>query len=288
MTEFERMLVIGFDGLDYKKIKKYNCENLMLEAFGKLDVEGLPLKTPLLWATIITGERPEKHGITDMLRFKGRKAQEYDKYLEKFFNFLGYSGLKVRKTVVYHLTGSSMVPPTKKEMKVDSIFEKVADSKPLDIPGYSHYPYIAGKMNVGALYRKYPPAPRERVVRDVNAEHLYRKNQLFENIGEHQLVMQHFHYPDWMQHIYSKNEKDEEIYEEMDELAGEIMEKVDDKTLVVFCSDHGLNDGTHRDEAFYAMNTDIEEPIKVTELLSRALEKVNYSKRDENIQEVEV
>lgn len=288
MTEFERMLVVGFDGLDYKKIRKYDCENLMLQSFGKLDLEGLPLKTPLLWATMISGEMPEKHGVKEMLKFRGEKAQKYDRYLERFFGALGYSGIKFRKAIINKLFGSSMVPPTKENMKVDSIFEKVADSKPLDIPGYSHYPYIAGKMNVNALYRKYPPAPRERVVRDVNAEHLYRKTQLFENIGEHQLVMQHFHYPDWMQHIYSKNEKDEELYNEMNELAGEILDKVDDDTLVVFCSDHGLIDGGHRDQAFYAMNTDIEEPVKITELLSRALEKVNYSKSDQQVEGVEI
>jgi len=204
MTEFERMLVVGFDGVDYRKIKKYECENLMLESFGKLDLEGLSLKTPMLWSTIITGTMPEEHGIKSMLKFKGEKAVKYDRYMEKILNLFGWSGLKLRECMMHYLFDSSISVPTKDDMKVDSIFEKVADSKAFDIPGYSHYPYIAGKMNVNAIYKKHPPVPREHVKRDMDAEHLYRKKQLFESIGEHKLVMQHFHYPDWMQHLYPK------------------------------------------------------------------------------------
>jgi predicted AlkP superfamily phosphohydrolase/phosphomutase len=288
MTEFERMLVVGFDGLDYQKIKEYDCENLMLESFGKIDLEGLPLKTPLLWSSMITGVKPEEHGIDSMLKFKGEKVRRYDELLKKVLNRFGWSAIKLREAIMHYIFDSSISAPTKENMKVDSIFEKVADSKPLDIPGYSHYPYLAGKMNVNAVYKKHAPVPRERVVRDVKAEHLYRKKQLFENIGEHKLVMQHLHYPDWMQHLYPKEEKDEGLYNEMNELAGKILEKTDDDTLVVFCSDHGLEDGGHRDQAFYAMNTDIDEPVKITEILFKALEKVDYSKADEKVHEVEI
>ncbi|PSG99729.1 MAG: hypothetical protein BRC28_03240 [Nanohaloarchaea archaeon SW_4_43_9] len=287
MTEFERMLVVGFDGLDYQKIKRYDCENLMLESFGKLDLENLPLKTPLLWSSMITGVRPEEHGIDSMLKFKGEKVRKYDEWLKKVFNRFGWSALKLRETVMHYLFDSSISAPTKENMKVDSIFEKVADSKPLDVPGHSHYPYIAGKMNVNAVYKKYPPVSRDRVVRDVEAEHLYRKKQLFENIGEHKLVMQHLHYPDWIQHIYSKEEKDGEVYNEMNELAGEILEEADDDTLVVFCSDHGLANGGHRDEAFYSVNTEIEEPVKITDILFRLLERVEFG-RAEKVDEIEV
>ena len=287
MTEFERLLVVGFDGLDHQKIKRYDCENLMLGSFGKLDLENLPLETPLLWSSMITGVRPEEHGIDSMLKFKGEKARRYDELLKKVFNRFGWSAIKLRVCIMHYLFDSSITVPTKENMKIDSIFEKVADSKPLDIPGYSHYPYIAGKMNVNALFKKHSPVPRDHVVRDLEAEHLYRKKQLFENIGGHKLVMQHLHYPDWMQHVYSKEEKDEEVYNKMNELAGEILEEADDDTLVVFCSDHGLANGGHRDEAFYSVNTDLEEPVKITEILFRALEKVNFSQAEENIEEVE-
>lgn len=60
----------------------------------------------------------------------------------------------------------------------------------------------------------------------MEAEYNYRKQQLFDNIGEHKLVMQHLHYPDWHQHLFFSNEdKDRELYEKMDKLAGEILGK---------------------------------------------------------------
>jgi len=48
MTEYDKLLVVGFDGLDYEKIKRFECKNLMLESFGKMDTLGLDLKTPQL------------------------------------------------------------------------------------------------------------------------------------------------------------------------------------------------------------------------------------------------
>ena len=281
MEKFGKILIVGFDGLDYEKIKKYGCENLKQQSFGKLDTEGNPLKTPLLWSSIITGEKPEVHGITQMLMAKGEKPLKYDRKIRKFFEMFGYNALHLRKCLMYYLFDSSIVPPTKENMKTDSVFEKVADSKAFDIPGYSDYPYIAGKMNVGPLHRKYPPASKKRIVRDVKAEHMYRKNQIFDNIGKYTLMMQHLHYPDWMQHLYPKEEVDEELYREMDDLAGEILEKVDDDTLVLFCSDHGLEGGGHRDQAFYSANTDLKGEIKLTNVLWKCLEKVDYKQKED-------
>lgn len=289
MAEFDRMVIAGFDGLDHEKMKEYGCENLHQQSFGKLDLEGLPLSTPQLWASMITGERPEVHGIDTMLQFRGEKVRKIDRYVLGFLKkVFGVTAMHLRRALYYYLYDSSQFVPDKDFMEVDSIFEKVADSKPLDIPGYSEYPYIAGKSWVGKSMRKRAPVSRERVVRDMEAEHMYRKNQFFENIREHKLVMQHFHYPDWFQHLYFKGDRDRELYEEMDELAGEILEKAGDDTLVVFCSDHGLENGGHRDQAFYSVNADIGGEVKITDLLFRCLEKVDYQQEENAVEELEV
>lgn len=287
-SKYDKMIVVGFDGLDYKKIKKYECENLMLKSFGKMSTEGLALKTPMLWASIITGEEPENHGIKDMLVFQSEKGRKMNNLVSRVLSKFGRSGLHLKKTLAYYLYEDSMSVPTKRDMEVESVFEKVADSKAFDVPGYNEYPYIAGKMNVAKLTRKYPPVSQERVKRDIDAEHLYRKKQLFENIGEHKLLMQHLHYPDWHQHMFLSEEKDRELYEEMDKLAGEILEKVDDDTLVLFCSDHGLEGGGHRDQAFYATNAEIEGEVKITNLLSKCVEKIDYEQEEEVIEDLSV
>jgi len=286
--KFDKLLIVGFDGLDRKKIEHYNCKNIMLESFGKLDLEGIPLKTPILWSSLITGVMPEVHGNRKMLEFRGEKPKKADRYIEKFFDLFGMNALQLRKCLMYYIFDSSLVPPNRENLEVETLFDSIASSKIFDMPGYSDYPYISGKMNVGPLHRKYPPAGKSRVVRDVEAEHMYRKNQLFENIGKHDVMIQHLHYPDWMQHLYHQGEKDKQIYNEMDELAGKILEKAGEDTLVVFCSDHGLEGGGHRDEAFYAANTELEEPVKITNLVSKCLEKVDYEKTEEAVTKLEV
>lgn len=289
MSDFERMIVAGFDGLDYRKIKKYGCKNLQQKSFGKLDLEDLRLKTPQLWASMITGERPEVHGIDTMLQFRGEKVRKVDRFVLGFLKKLGVTAMYLRRALYYYLFDSSQFVPDKEFMEVDSIFEEVADSVALDIPGYSEYPYLAGKSWVGKSMRKRPPVSKKRIVRDMEAEHMYRKQQFFDHIGKHKLVMQHFHYPDWHQHLYFKGGgKEEEMYHRMDELAGEILEKAGEDTLVVLCSDHGVEDGGHRDQAFYSVNTDLEGEIKITNLLFKCLEKVDYQEEENAVEDLEV
>ncbi|MFB6292602.1 MAG: alkaline phosphatase family protein, partial [Candidatus Nanohaloarchaea archaeon] len=273
-----------------EKIQEHGCENLVLENFGKLELENIDLATPELWASMITGERPEVHGIDTMLTFRGEKVRKLDNAILRVLKTFGISALHLRRALHYYLFDSSIFVPDKEFLEVDSIFEKVADSVALDIPGYSEYPYIAGKSFVAKSHRKRPPISKDRVLRDMEAEHEYRKQQLFDNIGSHTLVMQHLHYPDWFQHLYPGNdEKDAELYQKMDELAGEILERVNDDTLVVFCSDHGIDEaGGHRDQAFYSTNAEIGDDVKITDLLFRCLEKVDYEKGEKAVEEIEI
>lgn len=289
VNKFDKLLIVGFDGLDYRKIQKYECDNFIeMESFGKLNLESLALKTPTLWASMITGEKPDVHGIDRMNTFKGEKVRKWDKYVLKFFELFDLNALHLRKYLWYQIFDSGLLVPDQRFMKVDSIFERIADSKALEIPGYTEYPYIAGSIGVGKTWRKRSPVSKERVLRDIKAEHLYRKKDLFENIGEHTVLMQHFHYPDWFQHLFTTGARDQELYKEMNELAGEILEKAGEDTLVLFCSDHGLEDGGHRDEAFYSANAELKDPVKITNLIEKCLEKVDYQKEENALEEVDI
>jgi hypothetical protein len=208
------MVVVGLDGLDFKIMQKFGCEEFEQTSFGKLDLEGIAQRTPSLWASMITGEHPDIHGIEDLLVFRGKKARRLDKYIRGFLNLFGRSGLHLRKCLYYYLFGSSITVPDRKFLQADTIFERVHDAVALDVPGYSEYPYIAGRSNVTKMTRKHPPVSVDRVVRDMEAEFMYRRNQFFDNIGGHTLVMQHFHYPDWFQHLFfNDEEKLAELYQ---------------------------------------------------------------------------
>lgn len=286
--KFDHLLIIGLDGLDYQKIQEYECENLKQQSFGKLDLEGIELKTPKLWASLVTGKKPKEHGIETMLTFKGEKVRKIDSYIKRFFQLFGRNALHLRKYLHYQIFDSGVMAPDKRHMNVDSVFEKVANSKALEVPGYTEYPYVTGRIGVVKLFRKRSPLTRERVLRDIEAEFEYRKKCLFEAMGEHTLLMQHFHYPDWYQHAFVDGSKDESLFREMNDFAAEIQKKVDDDTLLLFCSDHGLDEGMHRDQAFYSTNADIGDNVTITNLIEKCLEHVKHKKEEETIEGIEI
>jgi hypothetical protein len=285
---YDKLLIAGFDGLDYKKMQEYGCQNFRQQSFGKLDLEGQELKTPELWASMITGTTPDEHGIDRMLTFKGEKVRKVDNYILRFFELFGKNALHLRECLHYYLFDSGLMVPDKNFLEVDSIFETYRDTEALTIPGYTEYPYLAGNIGVGKTWRERSPVSIERVHRDIRAEHEYRKQQLFENIGRHAILMQHFHYPDWYQHIYPDGSRDKDLYEEMNDLAGEILEKADNDTLVLFCSDHGLEDGGHRDQAFYSANCELPDDVRLTTLIGHCLEHVDLEKAERATDSIDI
>lgn len=70
----QKLIVIGFDGMDYKLLKKLISEG-KLPAFKKLSEEGdfkalgtsIPPQSPVAWSNFITGMNPGGHGIFDFI-----------------------------------------------------------------------------------------------------------------------------------------------------------------------------------------------------------------------------
>ncbi len=70
----KRVIVVGFDGMDPNLLGQYMKQGL-LPNFKKLAVSGsfVPLKTslppqsPVAWASFLTGNNPEKHGVYDFI-----------------------------------------------------------------------------------------------------------------------------------------------------------------------------------------------------------------------------
>ena len=81
------------------------------------------------------------------------------------------------------------------------------------------------------------------------------------------LLMAHFQFPDLVQHVYGDRDlgnydenKLREMYEEMDDLAGEIRDVAEEKgyDVIIFMSDHGLPEGeVHNTNAFYSSNIEL-------------------------------
>jgi len=74
-AKYKRVIVIGFDGMDYNRVKRFIAEGKPLPNFQKLEAEGTfaplwstqPPISPVAWSTFATGVNPGKHNIFDFL-----------------------------------------------------------------------------------------------------------------------------------------------------------------------------------------------------------------------------
>jgi predicted AlkP superfamily pyrophosphatase or phosphodiesterase len=254
---YDRIIVIAFDGLDYGKIQEYKCENVMQKEFGRIDLENMPLTTGPLWSSFITGAFPEEHGVKKTMNWTNQMVQRFENFVHGNSFFDSWKG--VRWTIFRNLDSlnAEVVGAYKDNLGVDStIFEDFEPSISLNVPGYDINTALSSIIISRALGEN-SPLPKDVMERDIDAEHLKRKEETFQVLESEDfaLLMSHFHKSDFMQHLYGfSDKKEKELYEEFDELAKEILDYTNEEDLVIFCSDHGLEDGGHRDQAFYSVN----------------------------------
>jgi predicted AlkP superfamily pyrophosphatase or phosphodiesterase len=261
MHQIDRLIIIAFDGLDYKKIQEYGCENVMQEDFGRVDLSNMPLTTGPLWSSFITGEFPSEHGVKKTMNWTDPRVQKFENIMEKipFTDF--WKG--IRWTILRNLDSlnTEVIGAHRGNLQVDTtIFDDIEPSVSLNVPGQDINTALSSIVISRAL-GKDAPIPKEVMERDIEAEHMKRKDKTFEFLedGDFALLMSHFHKSDFMQHLYGFNEgKERELYREFDNLARKILEYTTEDDLVIFCSDHGLEEGSHRRQAFYSANRDLE------------------------------
>ena len=74
-ARFKRVLIVGFDGMDFRLLQRFQKEGRRFPAFEKLAKEGAfsplwssePPISPVAWSTFSTGVNPGKHNIFDFL-----------------------------------------------------------------------------------------------------------------------------------------------------------------------------------------------------------------------------
>jgi predicted AlkP superfamily phosphohydrolase/phosphomutase len=74
-AKYKRVIIIGFDGIDYNLMNKFLKKNKGLNNFEKLSKDGIfsplwstePPISPVAWSTFSTGVNPGKHNIFDFL-----------------------------------------------------------------------------------------------------------------------------------------------------------------------------------------------------------------------------
>lgn len=110
-AKYKRVVVIGFDGMDYSRLNKFIAEGREFPNFQKLMKDGtfLPLESteppisPVAWSTFATGVNPGKHNIFDFL------ASDRNTYMPK-------------------MSGSDITPP-KKNLRIGKYIIPVSKPK---------------------------------------------------------------------------------------------------------------------------------------------------------------
>lgn len=276
----QTVLVVAFDGLDHNLIEEYECEHLMQEEFGTMDVttDISQRVTSELYTNFITGKSYKTHGVKGM-----DKQNLRSKIVEKLFphplRALIPNGINIGSWLE-DVVGAKKEKWQKKHYDTPTLFEKVDSSKAMFVPGYNPDPYwrdgvVGCMLNKGAEFDE---------VNRVNYYNFQKRKDDFEDYmqfraGEHDLVMIQFHYCDFFQHFYGNSMKFEEgrmkdMYNQMDQLAKKIKDmnqmpgNIDGQYFdkIIFFSDHGLPDyQSHNPNSFYSINKDIGIKEKIEE-----------------------
>ena len=291
------VLVVAFDGLDYDLLQRFNCTAFteMVE-FGQIDNHtGISeIKTSELFASFITGETHNEHGITGLTKWTDEAAGSFIDTIAPFSKLDTVPGLHTLRNVLKAVANVKQVKYTAENLESLSLFDHIEDSVPLFVPSYN--PSWFWRIGGGIQSLEYGGGP-EQVEELYEREHPYRRQKLWEVLDEetHDLVMCHFHKPDALQHSYGDRDalydeqRLEQLYEEMDALAAKIKEQAEDYDIILFMSDHGLPQPglwEHNRNAFYATNTNtgLEAP-HITEFYQIVQDLIKKSRTDQYLVE---
>lgn len=270
MEPVDNVLIIAFDGLDYQLIQKFDCDALRQNEIGRIDNQtGMKwVKTSELFASFLTGTTHEVHGVTGLSAWENKWKGELIRLLlapfalsriSSHLSFLEPSrGFRRTRKILEAVLNTKKTWYTQEDLKCETFFDKIGESKALFVPAYN--PSWSSIIGAPLNLFEYDANPEE-VAQFHEREYRWRRERLFKELSKnHRLLMCHFHKPDYWQHLYGdkdalyKEEKLAAMYNEMDELAKDILEYAEGKyDWVLFMSDHGLPTGDgHNKNAFYS------------------------------------
>ena len=253
-----KILILGFDGLDYDLIQKRSFPHLKQIEYGKIVVPitkdvGEP-STPIVWASFITGKEPKKHGIVEPIAWNSSIIR----WLQAKVAFIPACApsLFLRRKVGEFLSnlGFSRGHPKKKHLKISTFFDKIEKSVAISVPAFDEDVLAKFGGLFGAIFDEEKRLDfLERLFRDYEET----KELLFKALNKGwQLLMVHFQISDLYAHIYYKQrEKILDLYEILDELTSQAKEKLDNDVWILVISDHGENEECgHNPFGFYSSN----------------------------------
>lgn len=266
------LVVLGIDALDPDIVERSEHPNLTLDTFDSIETirssAGEP-STHELWPTIITGLRPEEHGLVlerdgvawenPVLSF-GSQAADYV-LPDRLQTAIGAWLLNNTEADAFR------TPATYYEDNgIHTVFDG-RKSKPIGIPNYVLDPDSEDResvlrKNMGELFQRDPDSKGGH--RSADPAAFYEKCLEMAMVRitltrralrsrEYELVFGYTSGLDLVGHIaYQSPEIQTAAYAEIDDFVGELRDDLVDGDELVLVSDHGLQDGVHTDEAMIA------------------------------------
>jgi predicted AlkP superfamily phosphohydrolase/phosphomutase len=271
VQKIEKVIILGIDAIEFDLIEKWNLNNLKQKEYGKTIVPksaGQEPATEIIWPCFITGEEPEEMGysslniyskslktimplISPVIRklFLNTKTKNGTQKIQGRFSLLYLSIILLKKVGLIH-------KPTKDDIKAETIFDnKKIKSIHLHIPILDKDAFPEYRKNIiNAISEKLHHPIVE--IKQKN-EFTIRSKEVYDCIKKNnwQLFMQYYFVLDGVQHIFYRNHKKiAKFYLMFDEFIKKVSEIIDDETLLLIVSDHGLKKGIHTPYGFYSVN----------------------------------
>lgn len=258
----EKILILGYDGLEPKLVDLFLCNSIMQKEHGKTDISEFNIAlTPVLWGSFILGKNVEHHFVSSKRSKLAGLIKKFGEFLEGFPHPI--SDLKRKLGRKTKITSRVLGRSGKEGWDFDSkdynptIFDFVENSKALFVPTYSEWdPVKDGRKVVGDVFTS---KMEDKEYWDYIWENFYMKKEelLYSVEKDYNLLMCHIQIADSSGHrFFSDLKKMKKVYRKLDSLTKKVKEIWEDWILIV--SDHGMERlgkfGTHSnlDYGFYS------------------------------------
>jgi len=267
MSEYERVFILGLDGLEYDFVERWNLKPLKQLEYGKIRVPidekvGVPT-SPEVWASFLTGRN--MFG----LRFEGTPPPlaivwQILHFVRRYVPLSLGLGRKIRENVPRRWWGGihTGFPSLKMETFLD-----VTKSKKINVPYYNYdntFFRIGHQFSQGEL-------PLEQAISKLRALYEKRKKQILceiEELGDADLVFAFMHFPDVLQHfLFIRRREIRKHYLDLADYVSVVKRKIKNSIFIIV-SDHGfdLKTENHSKHAFYSSNIALEpKPRQITD-----------------------
>lgn len=267
MNGYDRIFILGLDGLEYHFVEKWNLMHLKQRKYDKIkvpiDKEGKIPKTPEVWAAFLTGERLA--GIYFVKPLQIAIPLKILSLIRKHFKI----SLGLGKTI--SSKASVRLPKLKQKTFLD-----LTKSKEINAP---YYGYDGAAFNIIKEFDSEKLTLND-VVDALRALYRRRKRQILyeaEQLQDVDLIFAYMHFPDVLQHLlFTRAYQIRKLYVDLDNYVSALKERLGN-SLFLIVSDHGfdLRTKTHSKHGFYSSNITLKpKPKRITDFYNMILQEL--------------